>query len=167
MKELKDLTDLLGHEVQVLYNGEVLLIAALPRMIKKANNEALKAALSQHLEETQTHKQRLERAAKLLGIDPDGDGNPSMKGMIAEGEKVFHKDASPETLDAAIIAGAQKIEHYEIAGYGSAAYFAEELALQSVADLLKQTLQEEKATDAKLNDLAKSNINPKSVAAAG
>ncbi len=165
MKELKDLSDLLGHEVQVLYEGEQLIIAALPRMIQKSNNEALKAALAQHLEETQIQKQRLEQAARLLNISPEGDGNPSLKGLIAEGEKVFHKDTHPDTLDAAIIAGVQKVEHYEISGYGSAAYYAEELGLQSVADLLRQNLAEEKATDARLNDLAKRSINPKSAEA--
>ena len=161
MKELKDLKDLLCHEVQVLYSGEKLIVGGLERMIQKASNAELKAAFHQHLEETQTHIKRLEQAATLLKIDPDGDGNPSVKGLIAEGEKVMHKDASPETLDASLIAGAQKIEHYEISGYGSAAYYAEELGLGEVATLLRQTLGEEQATDTKLNDLAKNKINRK------
>ena len=159
MKELRNLTDLLGHEIQVLYNAENLLLVALKRMSKKSSNLELKAVFEQHLEETETHIERLEHAAELLDIAPDEDGNPAMKGLIAEGEKLMHKDANPETLDAALIAGAQKIEHYEISGYGSAAYYAEELGFNEVAALLKQTLEEEKATDTRLNNLAKSKIN--------
>ena len=161
MKELKDLNDLLSHEVQVLYSGEQLLIAGLERMIKKSTNLELKALFQQHLDETKTHIERLKQAAKLLNIDPDGDGNPSMKGLIAEGEKVMHKDTDPETLDATLIAGAQKIEHYEISGYGTAAHYAERLGLTQVATLLRQTLDEEQATDTKLNELAKNKLNEK------
>jgi ferritin-like metal-binding protein YciE len=161
MKELKDLRDLLGHEIQVLYDGEVLLIAGLERMIKKANNAELKVAFQQHKEETQRHKVRLEQAAKILGISPEGDGNPSMKGLLVEGEKVMHKDATPETLDAALIAGAQKVEHYEICGYGTAAWYSAELGFEEITQLLRQTLEEEKATDEKLNMLATTKINLK------
>ncbi len=161
MKELKNLRDLLCHEVQVLYSAEKLLIAGIERMVMKANNMELKAAFLQHLEETRIHIERLEQAAQLLNIDADGDGNPAMKGLIAEGEKVMHKDTNPETLDATLIAGAQKIEHYEISGYGSAAYYAEELELFDVANLLRETLNEEQATDEKLNELAKTKINLK------
>lgn len=164
MKELKDLDDLLFHEIQVLWSAEKLLIAGIPRMIEKATDESLKAAFTQHLKETEIHKERLEEAAKHLGIDPDGDGNPAMKGLIAEGEKAMHKDATPETMDATLIAGAQKIEHYEISGYGTAAHLAESRGLTEVARLLKLTLQEEQATDTKLNNLAKSVINPKAQA---
>ncbi|MEJ7681375.1 MAG: DUF892 family protein [Segetibacter sp.] len=116
------------------------------------------------MDETKVHKQRLEEAAKYLKIDPDGDGNPSMKGLIAEGEKVMHKDATHEALDAALIAGAQKIEHYEISGYGTAAHLAEARGLTDVAGILRQTLHEEQATDTKLNDLAKTTINRKAQA---
>lgn len=161
MKELKNLHDLLCHEVQVLYSAEKQIFAGLTRMIKKTYNLELKAAFQQHLEETGTHIERLERCAQILNIDPDGDGNPAVKGLIAEGEKVMHKDTIPETLDAALIAGAQKIEHYEISGYGTAAYFALELGLTEVAMLLHETLEEEKATDLKLNNLAKLKINRK------
>jgi ferritin-like metal-binding protein YciE len=161
MKELKDLEDVLYHEVQLLYSGESLLIKAMPAMIKNASNNELKAALALHLEETELHKERLEKVAKYLDIDADGDSNPSMKGLITEGEKVMHKDATPATLDATIIAAAQKIEHYEIASYGTAAHLATELGFQFVAELLQQTLQEEKDTNRKLNDLAMSGINQK------
>jgi ferritin-like metal-binding protein YciE len=165
MADLRDLTDLLYHEIQVLYAGEELLIDALPRMASKANDSTLKAAFEMHLDETKQQRERLKQAADLLSIDPDGDGNPSMKGLIAEGEKVMHKDASPEALDAALISCAQKVEHYEISGYGTAAHLADGLGLKMVAELLRQTLQEEQNTDTKLNDLAKSNINRKAAQA--
>jgi len=161
MAELKTLPDLLTHEIQCLYNAEQLLIAAIPRMAEKAQDEQLKAAFMQHLEETKIHQERLEQVAKLMNISPSGDGNPAMKGLIAEGEKVMHKDATPETMDAALICGAQKIEHYEISGYGTAAHLALGLGLDEVHRILNQTLQEEQATDTKLNNLAKSNINRK------
>ena len=159
MKELKDLNDLLTHEIEVLYSAEHLLIDGLERMQQKANDPQLKAAFQQHLEQTRTHIERLKQASKLLGIDPDGDGNPSMKGLIAEGEKAIHEDANDEVKDASLICGAQKIEHYEISGYGTAAYYAESLGQSQVASLLRQTLQEEQETDTKLNNLAKSKIN--------
>jgi ferritin-like metal-binding protein YciE len=161
MKELKNLYDLLCHEIQALYSAEKLIFAGMTRMIKKTYNLELKAAFQQHLEETSLHIERLERCAQILDIDSDGDGNPAVKGLIAEGEKVMHKDVIPETLDAALLAGAQKIEHYEISGYGTAAYYALELGLIDVAILLNETLEEEKATDLKLNNLAKLKINRK------
>jgi len=159
MKEIKDLNDLLTHEIQVLYSGEQLLIEGLERMIKKASHIELKALLQQHLEDSRTHIERLTEAAELLGIDADDESNPSMKGLIAEGEKVIHKDANAEVQDASLICGAQKVEHYEIAGYGTATYYAEMLGQAHVASLLRQTLEEEKVTDTKLNNLAKNKIN--------
>lgn len=161
MKELKNLEDLLAHEIQVLYDGEKMLLAGLKKMAKKATNPELKEVFEMHLEESKQHVERLELAAKRLKVSPDGDSNPSMKGLIAEGEKVMHKDVNPETLDATLIAAAQKIEHYEISGYGTAAHYAEELGFHEVAGILRQTLSEEQAADTKLNDLAKTKINIK------
>jgi ferritin-like metal-binding protein YciE len=159
MADLKTMQDLLHHELQVLYSGEKLIIAGLPRMIGHASNGELKQAFAQHLEETRRQAERLEQIAQMLNIDPEGDGNPSLKGLIAEGEKNMHKDADPEVLDATLIAGAQKIEHYEMAGYGTARYLAQMLGHQQVAELLSQTLEEEKKTDTILNNLAISKIN--------
>jgi ferritin-like metal-binding protein YciE len=161
MKELRNLKDLLCHEIQVMYSFEKLSIAGLERMVKKATNQELKAAFQQHLEETKIQVERLEEVAKMMDIPPEGDGNPSIKGLIAEGENVMHKDSNPETLDATLIAGAQKIEHYEISGYGSAIHYAKELGLNNVAEILIKTLEEEKATDLKLNILAETKINQK------
>jgi ferritin-like metal-binding protein YciE len=128
-------------------------------MIQHASNAELQQAFTQHLEETRRHAERLEQIAKMMNIDPEGDGNPSLKGMIAEGEKVMHKDADPDVMDATLIAGAQKIEHYEIAGYGTARYLAQMLGQTQVAEILAQTLEEEKKTDAILNGLAMNKIN--------
>jgi ferritin-like metal-binding protein YciE len=161
MKQLKNLYDLLNHEVQMLHNLEKLQVAALERMAKKTSNQKLQHAFEQHMEETKIHKKRLEVIAKILNIDPDGEGNPAIKGMIAENEKLIHKNATPETLDSALIAGAQKIEHYEIAGYGTAAYLAQQLGLLRISELLDITLQEEQATDTILNLLAKVEVNEK------
>jgi Uncharacterized protein conserved in bacteria len=159
MTELKDLKDLLIHEVQVLYNTEKYQLLALPRMLKNATNDELKGALQQHLDETKIHKERLEKVGQLLNIDPDDEGSPSIKGLVFEGEKVLHKDAKPEVRDAAILAGVQKVEHYEISGYGTAAYLSEMLGLHEINELLGETLDEEKATDEKLNGIAKNTVN--------
>ncbi|GGK82328.1 ferritin-like domain-containing protein [Rufibacter glacialis] len=167
MAELKTLQDLLSHEVQVLYSAERLIMVGLPRMIEKAHSQQLKSAFTTHLEETKVQAERLERIAAQLGVSPEGDGNPSMKGLIAEGEKTMHKDATPEVMDASLICGAQKIEHYEISGYGTAAYLAEELGLTEVAQLLRMSLEEEQKTDTLLNNLAKNNINQKAMPGSG
>jgi ferritin-like metal-binding protein YciE len=159
MKDLKNLNDLLANEVQLLYNTENYQLLGLPRMMKHTQSEELKQALQQHLEETKQQKQRLQRVGELLSIDPDDQGSPGIKGLLFEGEKFLHKDATPETCDAAIIAEVQKVEHYEISGYGTAAYLAEELGFHEVHELLGESLQEEKKTDEKLNELAKNTIN--------
>lgn len=164
MKAIENLDDLLYHEIQILYKAEELIIAALPKMISKAQDKELKSAFNRHLEESKVHKERLQQICKHFDIDPGGDGNPSMKGLIAECEKVMHKDVTREALDAALIAGAQKIEHYEISGYGTAAHLARSRGFKFAADLLEQTLQEEQKTDTLLNNLAKSTVNVKAQA---
>jgi ferritin-like metal-binding protein YciE len=161
MKELKNLRDLLVHEVQGLYNTEKLQVIALERMMNKTSSNELKAVLEQHLQETKIQKQRLEQLATQIDIDPDDEGSPSIKGLMFEGEKLLHKDATPETLDAAITAAVQKVEHLEMACYGTAAFLAEELGLQEACDLLRQSLAEEKKTDEMLNELAKTTLNKK------
>lgn len=159
MAELKDLRDLLAHEVQVLPSAEKLLFPGLPRMIAKAQSHELQAAFRKHLTETELQITRLEQVANLLG----GDASAGIKGLIAEGEKVMHKDASPEVMDAALICGAQKIEHYEIAGYGTAVYLAYELGEQATSRLLEGILEEEKRTNEILNNIAKNIVNPAAV----
>ena len=159
MTHLQSLQDLFVHGMQALYSAENLLVDSMPRMVENTQNEELRKAFTVHLQETQQQIQRLEQAAQILGVDPNGEENVALQGLIAEGEKLMQKDASPEVLDAALIAAAQKIEHYEIAGYGTAAYLAEELGYSEVAQLLQQTLQEEKKTDVLLNEIAKNSVN--------
>lgn len=159
MKEIKDLEQLFYHEIQVLWSAEKLLTEAMPKMIEKAKHPALKKNMALHLQETDQHKVALEMICKQLGLDPAGDFNPGMKGILEEGEKVMAKDAADEAMDAALIAGAQKVEHYEISGYGSAAHYAEMLGYEGIAKRLRLTLAEEQDADTKLNFLAKEIIN--------
>ena len=160
MADIKDLRDLLNHEVQAMYSAEKLITAGLPRMIANAHSPELKQAFQTHLDETERQIQRLEQVADLLEIDASGDKNLGMAGIIAEGEQVMHKDATPEALDAALICGAQKVEHYEIAGYGTAVYLAQELGFDQAATILDSILEEEKKTNDILNALAKNLVNP-------
>jgi ferritin-like metal-binding protein YciE len=161
MNEIRNLQDLFYHEIQVLWSAESMLVEAMPRMIDKAKNLGLKKSLALHLAETQQHKVALEAICKQLGIDPGGDFNPGMKGILEEGDKVMAKDATDEGMDAALIAGAQKVEHYEISGYGSAAHYAEMLGHEGIAKRLRLTLEEEQQADTKLNFLAKNIVNRK------
>jgi ferritin-like metal-binding protein YciE len=165
MKQLKNLNDLLNHEIQMLHNVEKYQLLGLERMKRKATDSQLTDAFVAHLEQTELQKHRLEVIAKILEIDPAGAGSPSIKAMLLETEKIIHKDATPETLDAALIAAAQKIEHYEIASYGTAAYLAQELGLPRISELLTISLEEEKLTDRKLTRLAKTSVNMKAEAA--
>jgi ferritin-like metal-binding protein YciE len=164
MTEIKNLEQLFFHEIQVLWSAEKMLVEAMPKMIEKATHPGLKQSLALHLAETDQHKIALEAICKQLGIEPEGDFNPGMEGILKEGEKVMAKDATPETMDATLIAGAQKVEHYEISGYGSAAYYAEMLGYEGIAKRLRLTLAEEQDADTKLNFLAKEIINPRAQA---
>ena len=161
MTEIKDLEQLFYHEIQVLWSAEKMLTEAMPAMIHRAKHEGLKKNLALHLAETDQHKVALEAICKQLNIDPEGDFNPGMKGILEEGEKVMAKDATDEAMDAALIAGAQKVEHYEISGYGTAAHYAEILGYDAIAKRLRLTLEEEQQADTKLNFLAKNIINEK------
>ncbi|MBO9657774.1 MAG: DUF892 family protein, partial [Chitinophagaceae bacterium] len=124
MDVIKNIQDLFIHEIQVLWSAEAMLVEKMPAMIERASNEGLKSLLALHHAETQQHKTALEAICRQLDIDPKGDFNPGIEGILKEGEKVMAKDATPEGMDAALIAGAQKVEHYEISGYGSAAHYA-------------------------------------------
>lgn len=159
MTEIKNLQELFYHELQVLWSAESMLVETMPAMIDRAKNEGLKKLLAMHLAETDQHKVALEAICKQLDIDPNGDPNPGMKGILEEGKMVMLKDATDEAMDATLIAGAQKAEHYEISGYGSAAYYAEMLGMEGIAKRLRLTLEEEQQADTKLNFLAKSVIN--------
>jgi len=165
MSKLKNLEDLFEHELQDLYSAEKQLLEALPKMVEKASDPKLKQAFNTHLEETKEQKQRLEKSFELLGLKPGRKKCEAMAGLVAEGEDMIDENATPEVKDAGLIASAQRIEHYEISGYGTAAHFAERLGKKDALKLLQQTLAEEQKTDTLLNDLAKSYINQKAQSA--
>lgn len=160
MNPIRNIEELFYHELQVLWSAENMLVEMMPDMMEKAKNEGLKKMIAMHHAETREHKTALEFICKELNIDPHGDFNPGMKGILEEGNKVMAKDATDEAMDAALIAGAQKVEHYEISGYGSAAYYAEMLGHEGIAKRLRLILAEEQDADTKLNFLAKGLINP-------
>lgn len=164
MSKLKNLEDLFEHELKDLYSAEKQLIEALPKMAKKASDPQLKKAFETHLKETETQRERLDQIFSLLNLSPGRLKCKAMEGLIAEGEDMIDENATAETKDAGLIASAQRIEHYEISGYGTAAHFAERLGKKDVFKLLEQSLNEEQKTDTLLNDLAKSYINQKAMA---
>ena len=152
---MNTLRETLIDELSDIYDAERQLTKALPKMAKAAENDELKAGFEKHLEETENHVERLDQVFEALGEKAKGKKCKAMKGLIEEGTERIQDEAG----DAALIAAAQKIEHYEIAGYGSLKSWAELLDEDEAVDLLEQTLQEEKATDDKLTELAESTIN--------
>jgi len=159
MAEKCSLKDLFLDELRDIYHAEGQLVKALPKMAKTANNADLKAAFEQHLEETKGQVDRLERVFEAIGEKARGKKCEGMAGLIDEGKELMGEDAEPDVLDAGIIAAAQKVEHYEIATYGCLRTWAKQLDLDEAVDLLNQNLEEEKAADAKLTELAESHIN--------
>ncbi len=157
--KLKNLDDLFEHQIKDLYSAESQLIKALPKMAAAAHDPKLKALFEKHLTETENQLSRIEELAKALDIDPKGETCKAMKGLIEEGQGMISEDAEPEVKDAGLIAEAQRIEHYEISGYGTARYYAQILGHKKAQSLLEATLAEEQGADTKLNDLAKSRID--------
>lgn len=153
------LRDALIDEIKDLYNAEKQLTKALPKMAKNATNEDLRAALESHLAETQGHVERLERVFGLLDEKAAGKHCAGMAGIIEEGNDILEEDLEGAVLDACIIASGQRAEHYEMAAYGTSIAWAEALGLSEVAELLAETLEEEKAADEKLSALAEGSIN--------
>jgi ferritin-like metal-binding protein YciE len=159
MPKLTSLDDLLVHELQDIYHAEGQILKALPKMIKAATHPELKQAFEEHRQQTEGQVRRLEQAFKLLGVPAKGRKCDGMAGLIAEGKKVMEQDAEPSVLDAALIAAAQKVEHYEIASYGCVCTYAEMLGYDQVHDLLGQNLDEEETTDQKLGTIAEGVVN--------
>jgi len=149
----ENLQELFVEEVRDIYDAEKQLTKALPKMARAAESEELRTAFEEHLEITRMHVGRLEEVFKLLGMAARGKTCEGMKGLIEEGQEAI-EELEGCTLDAALIASAQKVEHYEIASYGTLATFAEILGLQDAKDLLGQTLDEEKEADEKLTQVA-------------
>ncbi len=159
--ELETLQDLYVHELKDLYSAEQQLIKALPKMAKASRNRQLTSAFNQHLAQTKKHADRLEKVLRRLGESTSGPKCEGMEGLITEGDKMVKEDAEDEVRDAGLIAAAQRVEHYEIAGYGCARTYAELLGHKTDARQLDMTLNEEGATDKKLTKLARSVINLK------
>jgi ferritin-like metal-binding protein YciE len=162
--KLKTLHDLLTHELQDLHSAEMQLVKALPQMAKAATNEELKAGFEEHLEETRNHVTRLEEVGKICGSKVTGHKCKAMEGLIEEGKDLISEDAEDSVRDAGLIGAAQRVEHYEIAGYGTARALAGILGFDEAVDLLTETLDEEKATDEKLTVLAESAVNVEAAA---
>ena len=156
------LRELMIDELQDLHSAEQQIVKALPKLVKAAHNPSLKRAFEHHLEETKNHVTRLDNIFKRLGESPKGKTCEGMKGLLKEGEERISDGGEPEVVDAGIISAAQRVEHYEIAAYGSARTYAELLGDREAVRLLSETLEEEKASDAKLTQVARTvNVEAK------
>jgi ferritin-like metal-binding protein YciE len=152
--EMNRLKHLYMEELKDLYSAENQLVKAIPKMAKASSSEALRAGFEEHLEQTKEHVTRLERIFKALGESPKGKKCMGMEGLINEGAEMIGEEPPPEELDAGLISAAQRVEHYEIAGYGCVSTYAKLLGEDQAVSLLRQTLEEEKETDKKLTQLA-------------
>ncbi len=157
--KLDSLKKLYLDELKDLYSAENQILKALPKMIKKAMHPQLKKAFVAHEKQTQEHARRLERICKALGEKPGGKKCLGMEGVIADGAELMKEKAEPEVMDAGLIAAAQHVEHYEMAGYGTVRTYAKQLGFTDHQELLQRTLDEEQATDLLLTQLAESSIN--------
>jgi ferritin-like metal-binding protein YciE len=151
---VESLNELFVEQLRDLYDAENQLIKALPKMAKGANSDKLRQGFEEHLEQTKGHAQRIEEIFEQLGEKAKGKKCKAMEGLVKEGSETLEEDMNDDVKDAALIAAAQRVEHYEIAGYGTARTFANLLGEREAASLLEQTLEEEKETDAKLTELA-------------
>ncbi len=163
-KPIKTLDDLFTHALQDIYYAEQQITKNLPTMAQKASSPALKSAFQKHLTETEHHVKRLDQAFQMLGKPAKGVDCQAIDGILAEAKEVMSDCDDPEVLDAAMLFSAQAVEHYEITRYGSIIAFAKQLGKQDVAQLLQQTLTEEKATDQALTQIAESRVNQKAAA---
>jgi ferritin-like metal-binding protein YciE len=157
--KLESLGDLFLHELKDIYDAEHQLVEALPKMARNASNPELKAAFTKHLEETRGHVVRLKEVFQEYGEEPSRETCAGMKGLIAEGEKLLKEDAEPEVSDAGLIGAAQRVEHYEMAVYGTLRTWATQLGNEQIAMLLEETFAEEEAADQKLSEIAESSVN--------
>jgi ferritin-like metal-binding protein YciE len=152
------LSDLMEDELKDLFSAENQLLKALPKMAKKASSASLKDAFTSHLNETEGHVKRLEQIGKMMGIKLTGKTCKAMKGLIEEGKEVLEEDGEPSLIDAALIGAAQRVEHYEMAAYGTTRAMAHSLGQSEIASLLQQTLDEEGAADKKLTKIATKEV---------
>ncbi len=152
--QLRNLHDLFEEQLQDLYSAENQLVEALPKMANAASHEELRDAFEQHLAETRGHVSRLQEIFSQIGTSPGGETCKGMEGLITEGEEVLELQGDPAVIDAALIAAAQRVEHYEIAGYGTVRTLAEHLDLGDARGLLNETLDEESKADSLLTKIA-------------
>ncbi|WP_437230250.1 ferritin-like domain-containing protein [Planctomicrobium sp. SH661] len=151
---LNTLEDAFVDELRDVLSAEKQLVKALPKMVKGATSDQLRDALESHLEETKTHVERVEAAFESIDLKPRSKKCEAMEGLLEEGSSLLEEDASPEVMDALIIAAAQKVEHYEIATYGTLCTWAEELGFDAALKLLKQNMADEEAADEKLTQIS-------------
>lgn len=157
--EYNSLDDLFLEQIEDLYDAEQRLLDALPKMADAASNSRLKDAFSEHHRQTENHVRRLKNVFQMLGKEPTRETCEGMKGLVEEGEEMIDAKGDKAVKDAGLIAAAQRVEHYEIAGYGTARTFAQQLGHSRAADLLQQTLNEEGAADKQLTEIAESGVN--------
>lgn len=158
--KLESLSELLEDQLKDLYNAENQLLKALPKMVKNASSESLAEAIQNHLEETRGHVERLTRIGQMLEIKLTGKKCKAMEGLLEEGKEVLEADGEAPLLDSAMIAAAQRVEHYEISAYGTARTFAEALGHTEVAELLQETLDEEEKADKLLTEISVQELLP-------
>jgi ferritin-like metal-binding protein YciE len=158
-KDIKTFDDLFMHTLQDIYYAENQITQALPKMIAKANDPQLKQGFQTHLSETKNQIKRLDQVFKLIGVSPKGVNCPAIDGILEEADEIAGEVADKEVLDAALIASAQAVEHYEMTRYGTLVAWAKQLGRDDCAKLLKQNLMEEEATDKKLTAMAESKVN--------
>ena len=161
--KIKNLNDLLTDMIKDLYSAENQLIKALPKMAKKCKTPQLKKSIESHLQETINQKARLEKVCELLDISPKGKKCAAMEGLIEEAEELMEEVKDADVLEAGLIAAAQKVEHYEIASYGTVCTYAKMLGKNQITKILHQTLEEEKAADLKLTEAAEGMVNEKAL----
>jgi ferritin-like metal-binding protein YciE len=157
--KITTLEDLLADELKDLYSAENQLVKALPKIAKAVDSPDLRSALEDHLKQTETHVERLERICEKLDISPKGKKCTGMEGLIGEGREILNSEGESNPLEAGVIGAAQRVEHYEIAAYGTARAHARQLGFVEIANLLGQTLQEEKQADEKLTSIAENQVN--------
>lgn len=165
MSEVNTIENLFVEELKDLYSAEHQITKTLPKLVKAASSPDLKSAFEHHLKETEGQIERLEKAFELLGKSPKGKTCDGMKGILSEGAEALDETSEGDVRDAALISAAQRVEHYEMAAYGSVRAYAEQLAQKEIARLLEQTLEEEKAADKKLTEISQT-VNTRALRAA-
>ena len=161
---MKTLKDLFEHEIKDLYSAEKQMVEALPNMVKAASDSKLKKAFTDHLEETKNHFEKIHNICEELDINPTSTKCKAMEGLIKECEGMIKEDADADVKDAGLIACAQRVEHYEISGYGTAVRFAKELGYKSIAEKLQETLDQEYNADQHMDNLAQNRLNKEAMA---